>query len=661
MYRYALLRRCAVMRLFSTMGCTLLVCALLGQSDSLWSVWRNNTLPDSARLKAISALSWKAVFEKPDSGLALARLQLELARKGGDPKAIFTAYNTLAVGSKLRSDLPAALEHFNRCLEVARSMNDRKRVANTFSNMSTVYKDLGDQPKALDLLQQSLRIDQELGNKEGMAGTYNNIGNTYKRLNEFGKALENYERSAALYDELGDRKGRASALVSIGTTHSDLGEREKAVTELGQAIDLYRQLGSRLDRGKAHNNLGQVLARMGRSAEAHAHFDTARAVFTELRAKDPLARNLYYTGEAFLTEGRPADAIRACQRGLALADSLGLLAQRKECTDCLMRAYALAGDHRRAYEAQRVFIQLDDTLDKVNNGKEVMRLELTRVFEQQQIADSLDQAKAAFSQQLAFDRRMADERSRRGLLIAAILVALVIAGALLNRLRYTQRAKKAIEHEKERSDELLHNILPVEVAAELKANGRAEARSFENATVLFTDFKGFTQLSEQLTAPELVAEIDACFKGLDAIVEKHRVEKIKTIGDAYMAAAGLPDPQASTAADIVLAALEMRDLIGQRRTERLRAGLPAFEMRIGLHSGPVIAGVVGVRKFGYDIWGDTVNTAARMESSGEPGRVNISATTYALVKDVPGLRFEPRGHVHAKGKGELEMFFVERA
>ena len=661
MYRNALLRRRAVMRLFSTTCCTLLVLALFGQSDSLWSVWRNNTLPDSARLKAISALSWKAVFEKPDSGLALARLQLELARKGGDPKAIFTAYNTLAVGSKLRSDLPAALDNFNRCLEVARGMNDRKRIANTFSNMSTVYKDLGDQPKALDLLQQSLRIDEELGNKEGMAGTYNNIGNTYKRLNEFGKALENYERSAALYNELGNLKGRASALVSIGTSHSDLGEREKAVTELGQAIDLYRQLGSRLDRGKAHNNLGQVLARMGRGSEAHAHFDTARAVFTELRAKDPLARNLYYTGEAFLTEGRAADAIRACQRGLALADSLGLLAQRKECTDCLMRAYALAGDHRRAYEAQRAFIQLDDTLDKVNNGKDVMRLELTRTFEQQQITDSLERAKAAFAQQLAFDRRMADERSRRGLLIAAIVVALVIAGALLNRLRYTQRAKKAIEHEKERSDELLHNILPEEVAAELKANGRAEARSFENATVLFTDFKGFTQLSEQLSAPDLVAEIDACFKGLDAIVEKHRVEKIKTIGDAYMAAAGLPDPTASTAADIVLAALEMRDLISQRRTERLRAGLPAFEMRIGLHSGPVIAGIVGVRKFAYDIWGDTVNTAARMESSGEPGRVNISATTYALVKDVPGLRFEARGHVQAKGKGELEMFFVERA
>jgi adenylate cyclase len=647
---------------------SMILCGLLvtqaiafAQSDSLWDVWKNTSLPDSARLKAISALSWKAVFEKPDSGITLANMQLELARKGGDPKAIFTAYNTLAVGNKLRSDLTGALDYFNRCLEVARSINDRGRMANTFSNMSTVYKDLGDQPKAIDLLQQSLRIDQELGNKEGMAGTYNNIGNTFKRLNEFGKALENYERSATLYDELGNKKGRAGALVSIGTTHSDLGEREKAVGELELAINLYRELGNRLDRGKAHNDLGQVLGRMGLMKEAFAQFDTARTIFTELNAKDPLSRNLFYTGEAFLKEGRAKEAIKACKRGLAIADSLGLLAPRKECTDCLMRAYALSGDFRNAYDAQRSFLSLDDTLDRVNNGKEVTRLELTNAFEQQQIADSLEQVKADFAKQLEYDRQLASERTRRGFLIFSVIVVVIAAGALLGRLRYTSRAKDAIELEKQRSDDLLHNILPEEVAAELKEKGRADARVFDTATVLFTDFKGFTAMSELLSAADLVAEIDHCFKGIDAIVEKHGIEKIKTIGDAYMAAAGLPDPNGSTATDIVLAALEMRDLIGQRRVERLRENKPAFEMRIGLHSGPVIAGIVGVKKFAYDIWGDTVNTAARMESSGEPGRVNISATTHALVKDVTWLRFEPRGLVHAKGKGDLEMYFVERA
>ncbi len=424
----------------------------IAQSDSLWAVWKNTALPDSARLKAISALSWKAVFEKPDSGITLANMQLELARKGGDPKAIFTAYNTLAAGNTRRSDLPGARDYYNRCLEVARSMNDRGRMANTFSNMSTVYKDLGDLPKAIDLLQQSLRIDQDLGNKEGMAGTYVNIGNTYKRLNEYGKALENYERGAALYNEVGNTQGRAGAMVSIATTHSDLGERDKAVGELVIAI---RMLGNPLDRGKAHNNLGQILGRMDRMPEAYAHFDTARTIFMEFKAKDPLARNLYYTGEALLREGRAHEAIKACKLGLAIADSLGRLAQKKECTDCLLQAYAQAGDYRSAFTAQRSYIKLGDSLDNVNNAKEVMRLELTNAFEQQQIADSLEQVKADFDKKLAYDRQLAQERTRRGFLIFSVVVVVIVAGALLGRLRYTSRAKDAIELEKQRSDDLL--------------------------------------------------------------------------------------------------------------------------------------------------------------------------------------------------------------
>ena len=642
------------------LACTLLCSVTKAQSDSLWKVWNTTTLPDSARLKAMESLSWKAVFDKPDSGIVLASMLLDLAQKSGSQRSIFKAHGTLAAGFKMKSDLATALDHYEQCLVIAKSLNDRGRMANTFSNMSTVYKDLGDQPKALDLLQQSLRIDEELGNKEGMAGTYNNIGNTYKRLNDLAKALLNYERSAALFGELGNTKGRASALVSIGTTHSDQGEREKAIAELQLAIELYQQLGSKLDLGKAHNNLGQVFSRSKRMPEAYAQFVEARAIFKALQAKDPLARNWYYTGEALRTEGRLREAIAACTTGLAIADSLGVLAQRKECTECLMHAYSEIGDFRRAFAAQREFIALDDSLDQVNNSKEVMRLDLTHAFKEEQIADSLEQVRDNFSRELAHQNEMVIERNRRYLLIGGGAAALLLAIALFSRLRYMRRSRAEVQKEKDRSDELLHNILPEEVAAELKAKGKADARAFDTATVLFTDFKGFTSMSEQLGAQELVAEIDHCFKGLDAIVEKYQVEKIKTIGDAYMAAAGLPDPNASSATDIVLAALAMRDFIAQRHIDRTTTGMPAFEMRVGLHTGPVIAGIVGVKKFAYDIWGDTVNTAARMESSGEPGRVNISSSTFALVKDTPGLRFESRGLVQAKGKGELEMYFVER-
>ncbi|MBP7515816.1 MAG: hypothetical protein KA791_14820 [Flavobacteriales bacterium] len=227
--------------------------------------------------------------------------------------------------------------------------------------------------------------------------------------------------------------------------------------------------------------------------------------------------------------------------------------------------------------------------------------------------------------------------------------------------REVQERTAELRAERDRSEELLLNILPEEVAQELKTKGEAEARHFDEATILFTDFKGFTQASERMTPQELVAELNTCFKSFDHIITARGIEKIKTIGDAYMCVGGLPDPKSSSPVDVVHAALEMQAFMLARKAERDLQGTPAFEMRVGIHSGPVVAGIVGVKKFQYDIWGDTVNTASRMESSGEVGQVNISEATYELVKNETGLTFTPRGKVQAKGKGEMEMYFVERA
>lgn len=211
--------------------------------------------------------------------------------------------------------------------------------------------------------------------------------------------------------------------------------------------------------------------------------------------------------------------------------------------------------------------------------------------------------------------------------------------------------------QKERSEELLLNILPVAVADELKANGKAEAKQINQVTVLFTDFKEFTALAEQLSATELVEELNYCFSEFDKIMQKYGIEKIKTIGDAYMAAGGLPVPNQTHATDVVNASLEIQQFMQEYRKSRAAAGQPYFETRIGVHTGSVVAGIVGLKKFAYDIWGDTVNIASRMESSGKTGKINISQTTYELVKDT--FQCEPRGKITAKGKGELDMYFVE--
>ncbi len=239
-----------------------------------------------------------------------------------------------------------------------------------------------------------------------------------------------------------------------------------------------------------------------------------------------------------------------------------------------------------------------------------------------------------------------------------------------------------LSHEKERAEELLLNILPAEVAEELKNTGKAQARHFDQVSVLFTDFQGFTSLSSSLQPEVLLDELNACFEGFDAIITRRGIEKIKTIGDSYMCATGLNATGKDAPANLVWAALEMQDFLARRKRTRDAAGLPGFTMRAGIHTGPVVAGIVGVKKFQYDIWGDTVNTASRMESNGEVGRVNISETTYLLVRDTvvssplpgesqttdnpplttaPAFAFTPRGNLPVKGKGELAMYFVRRA
>ncbi len=249
------------------------------------------------------------------------------------------------------------------------------------------------------------------------------------------------------------------------------------------------------------------------------------------------------------------------------------------------------------------------------------------------------------------------------------LCSLVVIGGTLLYIRSLRQQKVVLERtvvdrtrelsrEKDRSEELLKNILPENVANELKVRGTAQARHFDQATVLFSDFREFTRIAEQLSADELVEELNVCFNAFDRIMEKYGVEKIKTIGDAYMAAGGVPDPSGGTPLAVVLAGLEMQQIIRERQEERKAQGKAAFEMRVGIHTGPVVAGIVGRRKFQYDIWGDTVNTASRMETACEPGDVNISGATYELVKDASELVFTPRGNVQVKGKGELEMYYV---
>ena len=241
------------------------------------------------------------------------------------------------------------------------------------------------------------------------------------------------------------------------------------------------------------------------------------------------------------------------------------------------------------------------------------------------------------------------------------LLAGQMAISIENALFYTELENKVeertieLQNEKKKSDDLLLNILPEDIANELKQTGHTKPRSYEVATVMFTDFENFTSKSEQLSPEELVTIVDTCFKKFDEIISRHNIEKIKTIGDAYLCVSGLPDTKAHNAVNVVDAAVEIIEAVKALRQNA--NGNSYFDIRIGIHTGPLVAGVVGDKKFAFDIWGDTVNTASRMEQNSEPNKINISQSTYELVKEKYNCSF--RGKRAAKNKGMIEMYFVE--
>jgi class 3 adenylate cyclase len=245
------------------------------------------------------------------------------------------------------------------------------------------------------------------------------------------------------------------------------------------------------------------------------------------------------------------------------------------------------------------------------------------------------------------------------------LLALQVSAAIRNAKHFEEMNLLLVEMnqlysqlhaERRKSEELLLNTLPRKIADELKQTGKVKPVYYQSASILFTDFKDFTKLAEQLTPEELVDELDYCFSSFDMIIEAHNLEKLKTIGDSYMCVGGIPTPNPTHAIDAVLAALQIQAFMGWRRQEKIQNNQPYWEIRIGIHSGPLLAGVIGKKKFTYDVWGDAVNIASRMESSSLPGAINISQSTFELVKDF--FDCEYRGKIAVKNKGDIDMYFV---
>ncbi len=607
---------------------------------------------------------------------------LKIREELGDKKGIASVYNNLASIYDEQGKYIEAISNYQKSKQLREELKDTARIARLHYNLAIAHDNLGNYVEAQNFILKYRIHAEQTEDEEALANAFNVEGNIQFGLDDFKAALVSYSKADSLYAKLEYDWERATALTNVGSILGDIADKEvdaenfneakilfdSAIDITKEVIKIRTEIEDESGLGEAYNNIGGVYKdygsyklEIGKKNEANQfwnialnYFKKAEEKFDSTNSKKGLLEVYNGYGDVYRRKKDFGEAKNYTQKMLDLAIELGDQRFERNAYKDFSKIYATQGDYKTGYDYEKKYNKLRHVIINEDRARSLVYQRALFGDMQKDLEVERQAARNAL-----LDAKIEREAIVRNSLIGGAMALLLLAMLLYNRYRIKTKANQAleekniiIEKERERSDELLLNILPEETANELKEKGSAKARKYDSVTVLFSDFKGFTMIAEKLTPEKLVAELDACFRGFDAIMDKYNVEKIKTIGDAYMAVGGLPEPNQTHPQNVINAALEMQAFMDKRRET-----VDTFQMRIGIHTGSVVAGVVGNRKFAYDIWGDAVNLAARMESSGEPGKVNISEVTLALVKDK--FKWISRGKIAAKNKGEVEMFFVE--
>ena len=538
----------------------------------------------------------------PNEVLIYSSELIELAEELNVSLAIYNGYLLRGNGYRLKSDLTKALENYFIAAKIADDNQFLNQQATIKISIADAYSIMGDSKKAVSYYRNSiflLKKEREV-DEINLASAQLNLGDEYYNQKKLDSALYFFKESGKLFKELEYEEGEAYNLGNVGLVYA---EKEQYI--------------------KAEENLN-------------------KAIFVLTRIEDyyPICVYLNAMSDIYLDKNQTTKAFEYANKSLELAKAYGLKEQISDGYLKLSNLFEKGKNYKSSFSLYKRHIQYRDSV--------------RNVLDVQEMADINTKFEVA-KKQGELDLQNEKLKTQRIIAIAISFALFLIAIFALSLFK----KNKIIAAEKERSDGLLKNILPDETADELKEKGFVEAKRFDSVSVLFSDFKGFTKYSEQLSPEEVVKSIDFYFSKFDAIVEKHGLEKIKTIGDAYMCAGGLPFPTKDHTYKITLVALEIAEFV-KDTMEVDASDKTNFDIRIGINTGSVVAGVVGTTKFAYDIWGDTVNVASRMESSGEVGKVNISENTYNLLKDYKEFEFEHRGAIEAKGKGKINMYFVNK-
>jgi adenylate cyclase len=547
-----------------------------------------------------------------------------------------------------RLDADSAIHYAHKAMDLAAKSGDQLLIADAELQLATQQVNMSGYEDGIANAMKAFPVFEKLKNFSQCAYAANVIGNAYIGSNYREQALQWYKTSLAFAEKDNNEYKTAIALFGIGNTEYDLHQVDSSFKHFERGEKLFIKLGKNREACAALMTRATILLDKGLYYESLQLLISNQKKIEDIGDKY-LTGNFYQqTGQCYRGLKKYREALTADYTALSFFNQINGLTNINSVYNDLAKTHFANGNSDSAYYYSTQYIKLNDSIFTTDNINRIALLQAK--FQEVGKDKKILQNEILIKQKQEAIREQSNQKKLLALGLSLTLLLTIFAWRSYQRKK---RDNLIIAAEKKKSDELLLNILPFEIAEELKESGSAQARNFEMVTVMFTDFKDFTTVSEKLSAQELVAEINECFVAFDMIIQKFGIEKIKTIGDAYMAAGGLPTPKNSHALDVVGAALEIQEFVRKRKKEKGETG---FDIRIGIHSGPVVAGIVGIKKFAYDIWGDTVNVASRMESSGVAGKINISATTYGLVKD--HFHCIPRGKISAKGKGEIEMYFL---
>lgn len=643
--------------------------------DSLWGVCKNQT--DTIRLACLSEKVLHFCTEKSDSCYLVGKLLVDEAAAMGDIQEVMNAHKQMALLDWHFGRYQDAVDNFRGAANAAHQGRQYEAFAQQLNNTAYAYRELNLLDSALIFHQRSYEVCKERSITRHISNALYGCGHISKLRGDYLTAMDFYHEALDIAVDTKDSSSQVNAYIGLGAicrlqnnyvtavdyysaaenhmpvnkpktnelklklasvfanVYGDMGDTALALVLHNQALRLARTNKDNRREALILSNLSEYTASLD---EKRNLLKAAYDISLQLGNERLLALSLNHLAACELSSNNFSLAKVFANEALSLSLKSGRITGCRDAHKTLSETHRELGNPDSSMTHLKRYYEIHDSI--VNGKAKLRMIELS--FEDAYKVKALKDSLLFVAKEAIYEERT--KTRDLGIFSLVFLVSLSLIGSVL------------IYRGKKKSDKLLLNILPQKVAEELKISGRANAKKHDLVSVLFTDFKGFTEQSEKMEPEEVVEMVNEHFTAFDKLVDMYGLEKIKTIGDSYMVAAGIPEALEGHAVKLVQFGLEIQHHMNMTRKRVIDSGKPFLEMRVGLHSGPVVAGVVGIKKFTYDIWGDTVNIASRVEQNGDIRKVNISESTYQLVKD----HFECayRGEIEVKGKGNMRMYFV---